>query len=101
MASGDDYLGSFIGSVGALLVGSRTYAEFDQTMEWFGNGPCSAKPVYVLTSRQLPIAGPNVILTDASLERLVTQLEERAVGAAGLMSGPSLLSSFRRSGLAT
>lgn len=101
MASGDDYMGPFIDSMGALLVGSRTYAESEQSLEWFGSGPCSSKPVYVFTSRQLPIAGPNVTLTDASPEHLVGQLEERGVVAAGLMSGPSLLSSFRRAGLVT
>jgi hypothetical protein len=38
MASGDDYLGAFIDSMGALLVGSHTYAESEQTLAWFGQG---------------------------------------------------------------
>jgi hypothetical protein len=66
MASGDDYTGALIDSMGALLVGSRTYAESERTMEWFGTGPCSSEPVYVLTSRELPIAASNITLTDAS-----------------------------------
>lgn len=101
MASGDDYTGAFIDSMGALLVGSRTYAESEQTMEWFGRGPCSSKPVYVFTSRELPIAGSNVTLTDASPQRFVAELDERGVTHAGLLSGPSLLSSFRTAGLVT
>ena len=101
MASGDDYVGEFIDSMGALLVGSHTYAESEQTVEWFGQGPCSGKPVYVFTSRQLPISGPNVTLTDASPQQFVAELAERGVTQAGLLSGPSLLSSFRAAGLVT
>ena len=101
MASGDDYVGTFIGSMEALLVGSRTYAESEQSMEWFGAGPCSGKPVYVFTSRDLPIAGPNVTLTRASPVQFVREFEERGLTAAGLMSGPSLLASFRAAGLVT
>lgn len=66
MASGDDYVREFIDSMGVLLVGGHTYAESGQTLEWFGQGPCSRKPVYVFTSRELPISGPNVTLTGAS-----------------------------------
>jgi hypothetical protein len=47
MTSGDDYTGRFIDSMEALIVGSRTYAESEQTMEWFGRG-C---PWLVPTSR--------------------------------------------------
>ena len=101
MASGDDYTGAFIDSMEALIVGSRTYAESEQTMEWFGRGPCSSKPVYVFTSRELPAAGSNITLTDASPERFVAELNERGVARAGLLSGPSLLSSFRTAGLVT
>jgi hypothetical protein len=45
MASGDDYTGSFIASMDALLTGRGTYAESDQTMQWFGQGPYCGKPV--------------------------------------------------------
>jgi dihydrofolate reductase len=101
MASGDDYTSAFIDSMGALLVGSRTYAETEQTMEWFAEGPCGNKPVYVFTTRELPVAGSNVTLTDASPRQLVSELDERGVTQAGLLSGPSLLSSFRKAGLVT
>jgi dihydrofolate reductase len=101
MASGDDYVGEFVDSRGALLVGSHTYAESEQTLEWFGQGPCSGKPVYVFTSRELPISGPNVALTDASPQQFVAELDERGITQAGLLSGPSLLSSFRAAGLVT
>jgi dihydrofolate reductase len=99
MASGDDYMGAFIDSMGALLVGSRTYAESEQTMEWFGHGRCDTKPVYVFTSREVPVVGPNITLTDSSPQQIVAELGERGVTYAGLMSGPSLLSSFRAAGL--
>jgi dihydrofolate reductase len=99
MASGDDYTGGFIDSLGALLVGSHTYAESEQTMAWSGQGPCRGKPVYVFTSRELPISGPNVTLTDASPQQLVAELGARGVTQAGLLSGPRLLSSFRAAGL--
>jgi len=101
MGAGDDYTGAFIDSMGALLVGSRTYAESEQTMEWFGQGPCRSKPVYVFTSRELPIAGSNITLTDASPQDFVAALDEHGVTHAGLMSGPTLLSSFRAAGLVT
>jgi dihydrofolate reductase len=101
MASGDDYTGAFIDSMGALIVGSRTYAESEQSMEWFGRGPCNTKPVYVFTSRELPIAGPNITLTDASPQQFVAELDEGGVAQAGLLSGPSLLSSFRAARLVT
>lgn len=101
MASGDDYLGAFIDSMDALLVGSRTYMESEQSLEWFGQGPCNAKPVHVFTSRDLPIAGPNVTLTNATPEDFVAQLRRQGVAAAGLMSGPSLLASFRAARLVT
>lgn len=101
MASGDDYTGAFIDSMGALFVGSRTHAESEQAMDWFGSGPCSSKPVCVSTSRELPIAGSNITLTDASPQRFVAELDGRGVTRAGLMSGPSLLSSFRAAGLIT
>jgi hypothetical protein len=78
-------------------VGSHTYAESEQAMEWFGRGPCSSRPVHVFTSRDLPIAGPNVTLTNALPERFVAELSEQGITAAGLMSGPSLLASFRSS----
>lgn len=99
IASGDDYVGEFIDSMGALLVGSHTYAESEQTLEWFGQGPCSSKPVYVFTSRQLPISGPNVTLTGASPQQFVAELDQRGVTQAGLLSGPSLLSSCRAADL--
>jgi dihydrofolate reductase len=101
LASGDDYVGAFVESMDVLLVGSRTYAESEQAMEWFGQGACSSRPVHVFTSRDLPIAGPNVTLTDAVPERFVAELGEQGITAAGLMSGPSLLASFRSAGLVT
>jgi dihydrofolate reductase len=101
MASGDDYTGAFIESMEVLIVGSHTYAESEQTMEWFGQGPCRSRPVYVLTSRELPLAGSNVTLTSASPARFVAELDGRGVARAGLLSGPSLLSSFRTAGLVT
>src|SRR5262245_525469 len=85
----------------ALLVGSHTYAESDQTLAWFGEGPVSKKPVYVFTSRSLPLAGSNATLTDASPQHFVAELDERGVAQAGLLSGPTLLSSFRTAGLVT
>src|SRR5262245_59284192 len=60
-----------------------------------------SKPVYVFTSRELPVAGANITLTDASPPRLVAELDERGVTRVGLMSGPTLLSSFRAAGLVT
>jgi dihydrofolate reductase len=101
MASGDDYVGGFIDSMDALLVGSHTYAESDQTLAWFGQGPVSKRPVHVFTSRRLPLSGPRVTLTDASPQQFVAELDERGVTQAGLLSGPSLLSSFRAAGLVT
>ena len=101
MASGDDYVWEFIDSVAVLRVGGRTYAESEQTLEWFGQGPCSGKPVYAFTSCELPISGPNVTLADASPQRFVAELDGRGVTQAGLLSGPSLLSSFRAAGLVT
>jgi dihydrofolate reductase len=70
-------------------------------MEWFGRGPCSSRPVHVFASRHLPITETNVTLTDAPPERFVAELSEQGITAAGLMSGPSLLASFRSAGLVT
>lgn len=101
LASGDDDVGEFVASMDVLLVGSHTYAESEEAMAWFGRGPCSDRPVHVFTSRDLPIAGPNVRLTDSPPERFVADLAERGIAAAGLMSGPTLLASFRSAGLVT
>jgi dihydrofolate reductase len=101
MASGDDYLGGFLDSMGVLLVGSHTYDESEQTLEWFGQGLGGDTPVYVFTSHRLPIAGPTITLTDASPQQVVAELDERGVAQAGLLSGPSLLASFREAGLVT
>jgi hypothetical protein len=78
MASGDDHLGGFVDSMGALPVGSHTYAESEQTLAWFGRGLGISTPIHVFTSRRLPISGPTITLTDASVRRRsVTGLTRR------------------------
>jgi hypothetical protein len=73
----------------------------EQTMRWFATGPCSSKPVYVFTSRDVGVAGSNITLTDASPQRFIAELDERHVTQAGLLRGPTLLASFRAASLVT
>src|SRR5262249_31799300 len=87
--------------MGVLLVGCHTYAESEQTLEWFGQGPCGEKPVYGFSSRELPISGPNIRLMDASPREFVAGLDEHGVARRGLLSGPGLVASFRAAGLVT
>ena len=61
LRAGEDYgFAEFMGSVGAVLMGSRTY---EQSLG-HGGGGSSGKPCYVFSSRQLP-AGRDVTVTTA------------------------------------
>src|SRR4051794_39428501 len=81
MRPGDDYgLAAFMDSMGALLMGSRTY---EQTLG-HGGGGGSAKPCYVFSSRRLPVAGPHVTITTASPQEVVAELDQRGITRAWL-----------------
>ncbi len=96
MRPGDDYgLAAFETSMGAILMGSRTY---EQTLG-YGGGGGSRKPCYVFSSRQLPVAGPHITVTAASPQEVIAELERRGIARAWLFGGARLLTSFRASGL--
>ena len=97
MRAGEDHgFADFVDSVGALLMGSRTYEEA------LGRGPAASfgKPCYVFSSRPLP-AGPDVIVTASSPREVVSELEAKGITRAWLFGGARLFESFRSAGLVT
>jgi dihydrofolate reductase len=98
MRSGEDYgFEAFVDSVGAILMGSRTYEESLGR----GGGAPFGKPCYVFSSRRLPAAGPDVTVTAASPQEVVAELDRRGIARAWHFGGARLFESFRAAGLIT
>jgi dihydrofolate reductase len=98
MQTGEDYgLAEFMASMGAVLVGSRTYEQ----AAGFGAGGGSATPCYVFSSRRLAAAGPSVVVTAKPPGEVVAELDRRGITRAWLMGGGRLAGSFRAAGLIT
>jgi dihydrofolate reductase len=95
-AAGGDHYSEFMKSVGAILMGSRTY---EQALA-FGGGGSMGKPCYVFSSRQLP-AGKDVTVTSASPREVVDELDRRGIARAWHFGGAKLFESFREAGLIT
>ena len=87
----------FYASVGAVLVGSRTY---EQSLT-FGGWPYPGKPVWVFSSRSLETPGPEVTVTDRPPADVVADLAHRGIGRAWLVGGGTLAGSFKEAGLIT
>jgi dihydrofolate reductase len=97
MRSGENYgFQEFLDSVGAVLMGSRTY----EPIPGQGGAGWFKKPCYVFSSRQLS-GGPGVVVTAASPEQVVAELKERGIDRAWLFGGAKLFESFRAAGLVT
>ncbi len=96
-AAGREHAGEFLATVGAILVGSRTY---EQVREFGGTG-MFGRPWYVFSSRRLPADGPGVTVTAASPADVVAELDRRGVARAWLFGGARLFESFRAAGLVT
>jgi dihydrofolate reductase len=98
MRSGEDYgFAEFMDSVGALVMGSGTYEPMLGKRGSAGDG----KPCFVLSSRPLPAANPDVTVTSASPQEVVAELERRGITRAWLFGGARLFESFRAAGLVT
>lgn len=90
-AAGEDHgAGKLMGSVDALLLGSRTY-EFALKL---GHWPSPEKPSWVFTQRDLPTLHPSITLTPQTPREVVELLAKRGVRGAWLMGGGKLASSF-------
>jgi dihydrofolate reductase len=94
--SGNDYgYAEFLQSLGAVVMGSRTY---EQVLgfglpEW----PYKGLDTYVCTQRQLPTdADPRIKLWNRSVAELATVLPE---GRTWLVGGGQLIDSFNQAGL--
>jgi dihydrofolate reductase len=100
MQSGEDYgLGRFYASVGAILMGSRTY---EQSLGHTGGGwGSSQKPCWVFSKRSFPKAKRGVIVTKAEPCEVVAELASRGIARAWFFGGTRLASSFRSAGLIT
>jgi dihydrofolate reductase len=89
--TGEDHgEGKLLGSVDALLLGSRTYECALKLGDW----PSPEKPSWVFTKRDLPILHPSITLTSQSPRELVELLAKRGVRRAWLMGGGRLAASF-------
>jgi dihydrofolate reductase len=96
-AAGTDHFTEFMKSVGAILMGSRTYEQAlkFEGGEWFG------KPCFVFSSRRLPAPSSEVTITSDSPARVVAELDRRGIKRAWHFGGTRLLTSFREAGLIT
>ena len=82
-------------SVGALLMGSRTY-EFALSLPTW---PSPDKLTWVFTSRALRIVHPSITLTSQSPATIMRKIVATGIKHAWLMGGGKLAASFRREGL--
>jgi dihydrofolate reductase len=95
--AGADHFNQFMSSVGAVLIGSRTYEQ----MLAYGGAGSFGKPCYVFSSRQLPITSPDMKITADSPQQVVAELEGRGITRAWHFGGARLFKSFRDAGLIT
>lgn len=85
----------FYASVGALLMGSRTY-EFALTVPAW---PSPDKSTWVFTHRSLHVVHPSITLTADAPAKVLQTLEAKRIKHAWLMGGGKLAASFQREGL--
>ena len=85
----------FYGGIDALVVGARTYEQ----MLGFGAWPHHDRPVTVMSSRQLPAAGPGVKLSPQSPRAVVDELVSAGHRRIWLVGGGAVASSFAAAGL--
>jgi dihydrofolate reductase len=88
---------AFLESLGAVLIGSRSY----EPALGSGGDPFGSmgKPCWVFSKRDLPASGPSVTVTSATPEEVVGELSARGIARAWLMGGTRLASSFRAANL--
>lgn len=95
MVKGESYgLDTFMSSIDAVLMGSRTY---EKALGMGGGFGGKKTPCWVFSSRALP--GKGVTVTSASPAAVVSSLSERGIRRAWLMGGGKLASSFLAAGL--
>lgn len=95
-AAGREHLGAFLKTVGAIVMGSRTYEEALA----MGDGLSMGKPCYVLSSRRLR-AVKDVTVTAASPREVVEELDRRGIARAWHFGGAKSFAAFRDAGLIT
>lgn len=86
---------AFYATVDALVVGSRTYEQ----MLSFGGWPHPDRPVTVMSSRPLPVAGGNVSLRPGEPGVVIDALAAAGLERIWLVGGGALAGSFERDGL--
>lgn len=92
----EDYgYGAFYASVGALLMGSRTY---EQILS-FGSWPYEGKPCWVFSGRPLDSVQAGVTLTSKKPRDVLADLEQGGTERVWLVGGAALAASFRSLGL--
>jgi dihydrofolate reductase len=96
-AAGADHFSEMMSSVGAVLMGSRTYEQMLSLggTDWF------RKPCFVFSSRQLPVTSKDVTVTTGSPHQFLAELDLRGIARAWHFGGPRLFASFRNAGLIT
>lgn len=86
----------FMGGVGALLMGRRT---FDVVLGFGGDWPYGERPVLVATHRPLGVAVPNVEAVTGTIGQLVAQAKQRAKGKDVYLDGGNLIRQALAQGL--
>lgn len=95
-ADGEDYgYGEFVDGVDAMVIGSRTYEQ----VLGFGDWPYGATPCWVMSSRALEPAGPDIVVTPDQPAEVMDELARQGVRRAWLVGGGRLAASFRAAGL--
>lgn len=102
---GEDYgYGAFYRSIDGLVMGSRTYEQVCSFGEWVYPG----KPCWVLSQRSawggctkqsIPVAQPEVTLTNQSPEAIVPLLAAQGLQRVWLVGGGQVATAFHRQGL--
>lgn len=94
--TGDDHgYVDFYAGIDALIVGARTYEQ----MLGFGEWPHQDRPVTVMSSRALPIAGPAITISPLDPAAVVDALVEAGHDSIWLVGGGAVASSFASAGL--
>lgn len=96
--TGEDYgYSELLASVGALLMGSRTY----QQVLTFGPWPYAELPTWVFSGRAIAPAASAVTVTAADPVDLMATLDAAGIDRAWLVGGAALAQAFRGRGLIT
>ena len=95
-SSGEDHgYTDFYASIDALVVGARTY---EQMLD-FGEWPHQDRPVTVMSSRPLPVAGGSITISALDPNAVVEELASRGHRRIWLVGGGTLASSFAEANL--